>query len=126
MGLSKVLNMITSLVAVLAPGLKNGASTHGVKELREMIKGVLTVAVYLIGKFKDGVQFTDFTEFYTHLSTDAEFKKVLEDAYTGYKLVPEEIKDIDAGEGLEVVGDIVEFVPQITGALAAPKDAPKA
>lgn len=110
MNLEKVIGMVRGVLVMLAPGLKNPASTHSVKELRELLKACLMVSLLLVKKFKDGVQFSDFTEFYVTLTTDAAFKKAMHDAYDGYKLVPAEVKDIDAGEALEVAGDVLAYV----------------
>jgi len=113
MGLSKVITMVKQVLSFLAPQFKKDDSKYGVKELREAVKGVLVVAVFLMKRFKDGVQFTDFTAFYTALKEDAEFKATLEAAYNGYNQVPDEVKDIDAGETLEVVGEVLEHVDAI-------------
>lgn len=133
MELSKILDLVKSMITVLAPQLKKATSVEGNKELREAVKGLLKVAGFLGKRFKDGVQFGDFAAFYAALTTDEEFKKTLNEAWDGYSKISGEVKDLDAGEGLEVVGDIVEEVPVLLEAFKkeevvaeAPAEAPAA
>ncbi len=130
MDLTKILALVKSMIVVLAPQLKKATSVEGVKELREAVRGLLKVAAFLGARFKDGVQFGDFAAFYANLTQDGEFKTVMNEAWDGYQKIGAEVKDIDAGEGLEVVGDIVDEVPNLLEAFkkdkatTEPADAP--
>jgi hypothetical protein len=114
--MERIIGMLKSVFAMLAPSLKNEESKHGIKEFRELLKGVLSVSILMIQRFKDGVQFSDFTEFYSKLTSDEEFKAKMKKAYDGYQQVPNELKDIDAGECLEVACDILDELPAIVEA----------
>lgn len=116
MELSRILGLVKSMIMVLAPQLKKADSTMGNKDLREALKGVVRIAIFLGKRFSDGVQFSDFAAFYSALTTDAEFKQVLNDAWDGYNNISGEVKDMDAGEALEVVGDLVDEVPALIDA----------
>ena len=50
------------------------------------------------------------------LTTDEEFKKVVSAAYEGYGKIPAEVKDIDAGEGLELIALQTEYIPKFINA----------
>jgi hypothetical protein len=71
------------------------------------------ILVYLIKAFKDGVQLSDFTDFWTKLTTDVEFKNKIEAGYKGVKAIPEEAKDADAGEIIELCTVPVQYTPEI-------------
>ena len=117
MGLTKILDTLKNMIALLAPQLKKATSKVGVTDTRQAVVGLMAVAVFLAKQFKDGVQFTDFVSFYTELTQNEEFKKKLEDAWNGHQQISEEVKDIDAGEGLEILGDIAGHVPELVESL---------
>lgn len=110
--MEKVITVLKSIIIMVAPQLKKADSQVGVKELREALKAVLAIALLLLKRFKDGVQLEDFGVFWTKLNSDEEFKAIVKEGFDNYKAISVEVKDIDAGEGLEVAGDVVDFVPQ--------------
>jgi len=93
--------------------------TMGIKEFAEMLCGVMAVSVFLVKRFKDGVQLADFTAFWTKLTQDAEFKQVIKDAYEGYAQIPAEVKDIKAEEIAVLTGLAGTYVPEIIEAFKA-------
>lgn len=116
--MEKIMTLLLQVFALLIPSLKSADSKEGIKETKEMLVGLNELSLLLLGKFKDGVQFVDFTEMYSHLQNDADFKAKLEAAYTNYQAIPAEVKDVDAGEGLELASVQIEYVPKIQAALA--------
>lgn len=88
----------------------------GIKETKEALIGVNEVAVLIASKFKDGVQFGDFAAFWEAFKNDAEFKAKMEAAYNGYQAIPEEVKDLDVGEGLELAMVQIQYIPKLLAA----------
>lgn len=88
----------------------------GIKETKEALIGVNEVAVLIASKFKDGVQFGDFAAFWEAFKNDAEFKAKMESAYMGYQAIPEEVKDLDIGEGIELAMVQIQYVPKLVAA----------
>lgn len=117
MDLNKIIQMLLSVIYLLAPQLKKEESKEGVKETREALVGVNEVSLFLAVKLQDGAQFSDATDFYKKLTEDAAFKKVIEDAYEGYDKIPAEVKDIDGAEALELAAVQIEYVPKFIDAL---------
>lgn len=85
----------------------------GIKETKEAVIGVFEVAIELIKGFKDGVQLGDFVQFWNDFKDDPEFQQKLKDAYEGIGQVPDEIGDLDAYEGVELVGVVLPYIPKI-------------
>lgn len=89
-----------------------------IKETKEAIIGVNEVALLLILRLKDGIQLVeDISAIVGKLMSDAEFQEKLHAAYDNIKLVPEEIKDIQINEVIELVGLQSTYVPKILDAL---------
>lgn len=75
----------------------------GVKETKEVLVAVLKVAPLLVKQFKDGVQVQDVAELYMKIMSDAAMKEAILKAYEDYKLVSDEVKDLDAAEVIELL-----------------------
>ncbi len=88
----------------------------GVKETKEALVGVNEVAVLVAMKFKDGVQFGDFAAFWEAFKNDAEFKAKMEAAYNNFQAIPEEVKDLDVMEGMELAMVQISYVPKLVEA----------
>ena len=110
--MQKIMLLLQSVLSMIAPQLKSQESKYGIKETKEALIGVNEVSLELAKKFKDGVQVTDFTEFYSKLTSDADFKAKVQAAYEGYKAIPDEVKDIDGGEGLELAVVQLDYTPK--------------
>lgn len=91
----------------------------GIKETKEALVGVNEVAVHVVKKFKDGVDVQDFISFYNDFVSDPEFKAKLEAAWNGYQAIPEEVKDLDIGEVVELGAVQLSYVPKFVGALVS-------
>ena len=116
--MKKIIEMIKTVLTLLAPQLAKEDSKVGIQETKEALVGLNMVSLLLLQKFKDGVQVTDFTEMFTEISTDKEFKEAVEKAYENYKLIPEEVKDIDGAEGAELVVAQLDFIEGFQEAIA--------
>lgn len=89
-----------------------------IKETKELLIGINEISIYLIGVLKDGVDLADFTGLWDKIKEDAEFAEKLKAAWQGVKAIPEEIKDIDLMEGVDLVQLQVSYVPAIIKAVA--------
>lgn len=110
--------LVTALL-LFAGYLKKATSTVGITETKEAVLAVNEIGVFCASKFKDGIQVADFTEFYTKLTNDEDFKAKIKAGYDNAKLIPAEIKDIDAGEALELASVQVEYVEKYINVLKA-------
>jgi len=88
----------------------------GIKETKEAFAGVNELALFLIDRLKDGVGIDDAVALFNALRDDEEFKAVLSAAVDGIKAVPAEIKDLDAGEGVELGMLALMYVPKYIAA----------
>ncbi len=91
----------------------------GIKETREAFVGGLEVGLFSVKRFKDGVQGEDFLAFYNAFVNDPAFKAIVQSAYENYQAIPEEVSDLDLGEGLELGTVALSYVPKFVGALVA-------
>lgn len=89
----------------------------GVKETKEALIGFNELSLYLIGKFKDGVQLSDVTAIVADIMAGHEIKEHITKALENVKAVPAEIKDLDLSEGLELGMYQAMQVPKILDAL---------
>lgn len=115
--MEKIISVLIGIIAVLKSSFNSDASKVGIKETKEMIIGANILTLVLIEKFKDGVQFADFTEMYGELVNDEAVKKAMQDAYENYSVIPEEISDIDALEGLELAEIQLPYINELVNAL---------
>lgn len=114
--MQKIINMLLSVLAILASGLKKENSVLNVDGAKATLKAVNELSIMLINQFKDGVQVNDFVEMWNKFSTDEAFKAKMEAAWNQYKTIPAELKDIDAGEALELAAVQIEYIPAIVEA----------
>lgn len=110
--MDSIFNIITLVLAAIIPQLKKKDSKEGIKETQELLVGINELAVDLTSRFMDGVQLADFSSFYSKLVSDASFKAKLEEAYNSANKIPDEVKDLDVGEGLELVSIQVNYIPK--------------
>lgn len=110
--MQKIFVLLTSVFSMVAPQLKSKDSKYGIKETKEALIGVNEVSLELATRFKDGVQVADFTEFYSKLTSDEAFKEKVKAAYDNYQAIPDEVKDVDAGEGIELAVVQLDYTPK--------------
>lgn len=89
----------------------------GIKEISEAITGINEIGIVAAKQFKDGVQFADFTAFYSEFVNNAEFKAKVEAAYNGFSAIPAEAADLDISEIIQLVILEAAYVPRILEAL---------
>lgn len=87
----------------------------GVKETKEVLVAVLKVAPVLVKQFKDGAQVQDVAELYMKITADAVLKEAIMKAYEDYKLVGDEVKDLDTAEVIEL---LMAALPELQALLA--------
>lgn len=83
-----------------------------VKELNELLEGVLELSVELVYHLKDGAQIGDAIAIWDKLKENGQFKAKLERAYNGVSLVDDEIKDLDFAEGLKMGMLLLQYIPR--------------
>lgn len=93
------------------------SGVYGTKETSEAVVGALKVAALLIERFKDGVQFNDFTALYNAIKNDEEFKQALLLAYDGYKLIPDEVGELDLDDGFDLLTSILPAVKELINSI---------
>ncbi len=89
----------------------------GIKELTELVEGVLCLSVVLLENFKDGVQASDFVSIMKKLESDKEFRSLLMKSYDGMSEISVEIKDLDVSESAELFIVALRHLPKIVEAL---------
>lgn len=89
----------------------------GVKETKEVLVGVLEVALLLTKALKDGVQISDVGVIIDALKNDKEFRAKLDAARKDISLVKAEMNDCSLVEGLELAMTGASYVPKIIGAM---------
>jgi hypothetical protein len=90
----------------------------GINETKEVLIGANEVALLMIKLLRDGVQFSDFEQVYMNLMQNSEFRAKVLTAYEGVSAVPAEVKDLDLGEGVELVLIQAQYVPKLVAAAA--------
>ena len=110
--MEKVISVFLSVASLLIPQLKKADSKAGIKETKEALIAANEVSLFICEKLKDGIQFSDATDFYSKVTSDEAFKAKVMAGYDKYQEIPVEVKDIDAGEGLEVMVEQVKYVPK--------------
>lgn len=91
----------------------------GIKETKEAVIGVMKLGAVIAAQTKDGAQFEDFGALIKKYNEDAEFKAALDLAYADVGLVPEEIKDLDFAESLELGMAVLKELPVLVESMKA-------
>lgn len=86
--------------------------SEGVKELKEALVGVQELALVLVPILKDGVQVSDAPALWAALGSNEELKQKLFAAWEGVSKVPDEAKDLDMAEAMELVALEVSYLPK--------------
>lgn len=88
----------------------------GVKETKEALVGVFEVSIFIAERLKDGIGVDDAFAIFDKLKNDDDFKNKIAEAYKGVEAVSEEIKDLDAQEGVDLALLVVSYVPKFLDA----------
>lgn len=92
----------------------------GIKETKEAVVGVNEVGLHVARRLKDGFQvIPDSIAFYNDLVNDPDFKSKIIAAWENHQAIPEEVKDLDTGEVVELVVIQASYVPKIIAELVA-------
>jgi hypothetical protein len=88
----------------------------GVKEIKDELNVTELLVVFLIERLKDGVDMEDATTLFGKLTMDAEFKRVLNEAYVGISDIGAEVKDLNWMEGMDITMHVLKAVPKFIAA----------
>jgi hypothetical protein len=77
--------------------------TTGVVESKELLVALVRLGKLAAKQLGDGVDLSDAVAVAKALA-DEEFRRALIEGFSGLSSVPEELKDIDAGEAVQLVG----------------------
>ncbi len=83
-----------------------------IKDSKELIAGANEIALFVIGRAKDGLDLSDGIAFYEALMTDVNFKNKIVAAYEGISNIPAEVKDLSVGEVVELAALQLSYVPK--------------
>lgn len=86
--------------------------SKGVKEIKDVLNLTELIVIFLIERLKDGVDMEDATLLFSKLTMDAEFKKIMNEAYTSINEVGAEIKDLNWLEGMDLTMHVLKTVPK--------------
>jgi len=88
----------------------------GIKETKEFMIGLNALLIFLIERFCDGVQISDFAAIYNKITKDEEFISKMALAYEGYINIPNELDNLDLYDALDITKLQLDFIPLIVGA----------
>lgn len=92
----------------------------GIKETKEVLVAVNDLSLEFITVFrKEGMTFKGILQVLADLESHQDLKDALSAAFDNVSAVPEEIKDIDLAEGLQLAEVQLSFIPQVMTALKA-------
>jgi hypothetical protein len=94
------------------------AEVVGINDLKEVLKAVNLLSIFIIKQVKNGIDMSDATALVAFLMA-SENQAVLKDAVAGIGSLPAEIKDLSLAEGLEVCTLLIASVPEYFAALKA-------
>lgn len=84
----------------------------GIKETKEVMVAANEMALFIVGRLKDGIGVDDAVAAYQKLTQDAEFKKIVMEAHDGMSTIGGEVKDLDIAEGLELAMLQLSYIPK--------------
>jgi len=93
------------------------AGQYGIKETKEVVIAANEIAVLIVKKLRDGVQVQDGVDVASALFMDGDIKNAVNAAAENIKDVPNEIKDLDIQEGIELGMCQISYVPKFIDAL---------
>lgn len=81
-----------------------------VKESKEAILAVVSLGKYVSSLAADGLDLSDLGSLVAKFVGDAKFREALEAGVKGIDKVPEELKELDGSEAVELVAAIVDAI----------------
>lgn len=109
--MKNIIDAVLAVLTILIPRLKKPDSKFGDKETKEAVVALNELALFLAVQLKDGFQGSDFSAIYEKILQDHTFKAKLLLAYENYAAIPDEVSDLDVGEGLELIKIQTEYLP---------------
>jgi hypothetical protein len=88
----------------------------GIKETKELLKGLSLLGALVAKRLKDGVDLDDAAAIASALLLDAEFRAIVEAAADRIEMVDDELADLDFSEGLEIAAEIPAILKSISEA----------
>lgn len=95
-------------------------STVGIVETSEALVGLNEISLFLIQRFREGYGTGNFAKIWDDLQNDPVLKAKVAAAYSNYALIPDEMKDLDAGELMTLSNIQMDYVRKLADAFAAP------
>lgn len=86
---------------------------HGVKETKELLSGLFALVKVLGIELKNGFQVSDLIAAFNAIQADPVKKAAIEAALKDIKEVPEEVKDVNLAEGIELAMHVISEVPAL-------------
>lgn len=87
------------------------------KESKELAVGFIALAALLAEAFKDGAQVADVAVIFSKIQGDSELSSKLLAAYNGIELVSSELKDVSAGDVLDLVATVLPEIKKLLEAI---------
>lgn len=89
------------------------AEERDIKEVTEMLTGVMELSLLLCEQFKDGMQTEDLFAIMLSLQSDKRYKA----AFEGLKELPAEFKDLDVSEVMQLLSLVMVYVTKIVDSM---------
>lgn len=91
----------------------------GIKETKEAVLGLLAIAPVIAAELKDGASLSDALVVYQKVMASEELKVKVLAAYDNIKAVPEEVKDLDLAEAIDLIKEVIPEVLKLIQVLKA-------
>lgn len=95
--------------------------TQGIKESKELLKGVSALVQVIAPDLIDGLSLDDLMKIFAKYQADAAKKAAIEAALKDIQAVPAEIKDLSLVEGVDLVVVLAQELPAILDAFKKPE-----
>lgn len=89
----------------------------GIVETKQALEGILELSIVLAYVLKDGAQITDLLSVWEKVQNDPNVKQKVMAAFSEISKVPDEVRDLDVAEIVELVSTMLPFVTRLILAL---------
>ena len=86
---------------------------EGIKEMKELIEAVMEVGLVIVEEFSDGVQLSDAWSIISRLKDSGRYREAIGKAYDGAGKIPDELKDVDGEEAIDLAMTMLPYLPKI-------------